>query len=370
MSIVSTLQPIGDLEPIKAGWLSLENESTPFSLSWPWINNWLELVLPKTTVYCYTVYEDAHLIGMSFITVGKAKRMRNKIPVRRVFLNEFPIDRCNMVISYNGLHAIERYKAAIWKDLLVTLNNWHVRWDEFALSAILPDEQSILIEEADKSLATEIDKTFFQWCVNLSEAEDESVVIELFKRKSKQQLRQSLKEVGGLENIFIEVASDTDTALNFFQEMESLHSTKWQSVGEQGSYANSNWVHFHERIIRSLRATDELYMARVSANNQMLGYLYGHIRNNTLYMHQTGFVQSNNNKLRPGYLCHLRAMQDAKQRGLAVYDFLPDEETSYKKFFCDGIEPVYWTFLKRNRLKYKLESSLRTLLNKPSNASV
>ena len=172
---------------------------------------------------------------------------------------------------------------------------------------------------------------------------------------------------GGLEvdkNFTCTVAKNIDQSIDFFDKMEALHTARWKKDGKQGSFANDNWVKFHKDVIREGFPRGEALLVEVTSGSEVLGYLYGHPYNGTAYMQQTGFSDAKASKFRPGYVSHLMTMLYCADKGMISYDFLPDDEKSYKKFFTNPSEPVYWVRLQKPRFKFFIEKLIRSIFNR------
>ena len=184
----------------------------------------------------------------------------------------------------------------------------------------------------------------------------------MFKRKSRQQLKQSIKaykqEIG---DITWHVADSLEEALTYFKDMEELHTKRWEKVNVEGAFSNNKWVDFNAEVIREGFSKGEILLIKISCESTDMGYLHGFLYEGIAYMYQTGFVNTAENKLRPGYVSHLCAMIHCAGNNITAYDFLPDPAGSYKRFFADAGDPVYHFRLQKFRFKFLLENTARWL---------
>src|SRR5690606_16559237 len=125
-------------------------------------------------------------------------------------------------------------------------------------------------------------------------------------------------------------ARDCDEALAFFDEMGTLHTQRWNSVGKDGSFANANWVQFHRDVIKEGFSRHEIQILRISAGKKIIGYVYSFIWRGTAYMLQTGFAQEENNIKRAGFVSHCLAMQYNSAQSIRTYDYMCGE-AEYKQ---------------------------------------
>ena len=354
---------VTDIPSLEAEWRTLELRSKPsFFLTWTWIGPWAEMVSKHTTLYRFKLAENETPVAMCFFTLCKSKRLRGLITARQVQLNEYHDNGCNMVIQYNALLAEEKDIDKAWTHLFDSLVAWDKTWDEIAVSSCTEHDK---IPLSAHTIRKKIDKTHCTWKVSLDhECIDTGSLLTRLKAKQRQQLRQSLKlcekEFG---QITLLAAEQVDQALSFFERMDDLHTRRWNIVGKPGSFANPKWVEFHKNVITAGFPRGEILLVEVRAGEQILGYIYGHVHANTAYIQQTGFITTKDNRLRPGYVSHLNAMQYCAEKGIRCYDFLPDETSSYKKFFTSAGEPISWILLQRPRIKFYAEELIRHMLS-------
>lgn len=361
--LTGTIQRITETGDIEAQWRNLEKTCNPsFFTSWSWIGPWANLIKNTTELFLFSARKKDTIIAMCFLTISKTKRLKGLIHVKQVTLNDYLNNNCNMIIQYNDMLAKNEHTESAWRCLYKSLMAWDKKWDELAVSSIT-EEQLKLISDACPELHADIDRAHKEWTVTLSpEFSDISTLIAQFKAKSRRQLRQSIKnfekEIGP---ITITTATSTSDALDYFGAMEKLHTKRWEKVGVAGSFANKNWVNFHKEIIRNEFKNGKIIIFSIKSGEQDIGYLYGHVHNNVAYMQQTGFASLELNILKPGYISHVYAMSVCADRGIKEYNLLPDEESSYKKFFAAPGQTILWINFQKNSAKLHLEKYIRRI---------
>ena len=359
-----TISKVTALEPIESIWRPLEERCQPsFFLSWTWIGPWARNIVKQTDLYLYHTKKRDKTVALCFFTVCEVRRLNGLLSSKQVQINEYLSNKNNMVIQYNGLLAEENNQAFAWDSLVEGLLKSNIRWDELAVSSVKYKTMCHAKKAANK-LTHKVDKEHFTWRVELShECGNVESLLTKFKNKSRQQLRQSIKafkaEYG---DISFHVATSVDEALDYFKKMEAFHTSRWNEVGKSGSFANEKWVSFHRGIITTGFPRDQVLLMEVRSGDLVLGYLYGHLYNDTAYMQQTGFLVTQDNRLRPGYMSHLQAMIFSAKNSIKYYDFLPDDENSYKKFFTEPGDAVYWVRFQRHRIKFFVEELARKML--------
>ncbi|MCG6984616.1 MAG: GNAT family N-acetyltransferase [Thiocapsa sp.] len=348
------------LEQLAQQWRLLESgEQVPFSLSWCWMGSWLSLVQRKTKVFVFECRNGPDVVGLCFLTLCPATRLKGHLSFMQLQLNEYLADGCDMAMAYNGLLCESRYLEGAWECFFRTAMEWNKVWDEISLRALSEDQYRVAARQSAK-LRFETDRIDKTWRLEFDASFPSlEALIGSFKRKSRQQLRQTLAAYSELGALTITAAASVDEALELFLKMEALHTQRWEKVGKEGSYANPHWVAFHTNLIKSCFGTGQVQALEICVAGNPIGYLYGHVYNRTVYMHQTGFAQTDSTKFRPGYISHCLAMLLNLERGNMTYDFLPDTQDSYKRFFVSEGADVFWVRAVRPRLKFLYEKGVR-----------
>ena len=167
-------------------------------------------------------------------------------------------------------------------------------------------------------------------------------------------MRRSIRLFESQEPIQVSEAKDKREALIFFDRLKDLHTTRWQSKGKQGVFANPHWKDFHHALINSRFDNGEVQLLKVYSGHNEIGYLYNFIWRQHVYVLQTGFIQSDDKRLMPGYVTHTFAAAYNKAKGMLVYDLMHGEDL-YKQILCNSHQKLVWVVLQRHKLKFKLE---------------
>lgn len=361
--LFGTIVKINAPYEVEFKWHELESKCNhSFFLTWEWIGPWANLVSKNTELYLFTATSNGTYIAMCFLTIAHVKRLKGLIRVKQLMLNEFINKECNMVIQYNGMLVNDSNAMKAWQCFCDCIMAWNVSWDELAMSSILQPQIDNIYRVCQR-LILNIDKIHNEWKILLRpEFGEINSLITYFKSKSRHQLRQSLKAFEKeLGPISIKAATNAEDALKYFENMGKLHTERWIRSGEAGSFANHKWVDFHKEIIRNEFKNGLILLFVIKSGEMDIGYLYGHVYNNVAYMQQTGFALMKQNILKPGYVSHLFAISACAANGINQYNFLPDDDSSYKKFFTTSGDSVYWVFFQKKSIKSFIEKCMRRL---------
>lgn len=364
----ASLAPVTDVQAVAADWRALEATATcSFFTSWGWIGPWAEQALSRAKLQLFRAVRDGRTVGLAFLTPRRVARRNGLIRVTQLQMNEHNVLGADMIIEHNGILCADEDLAACWQALASATAASSVQWDELAFRA-LSAPQAAAARTALAGLREEVDRELATWVVPLApqHATAESL-LGVFKKKTRQQMRQSLREFESMGPLALRIAGTQEEAAAFFAEMESLHNARWHRVGKAGSFANRPWKEFHDQVIRGGVARGDVLIARATCGDDVIGFVYGYIWRGRFYALQTGFKPFDRAALRAGYVTHFLFMQALAARDVAMYDFLPAEESSYKRLLAEPEQVLSTTRFQRARLIFVIERialALRSALAK------
>lgn len=356
MSELGTLERLEAPDSIAQEWEALSARAGPsFFLTWGWIGPWASEMASRTPLYVFRLRRDGATIALAVLTRHRTKRRKGLIRPLQLQLNEHTAPGCDMIIEHNGLLCAAEDILGAWQAFAAVIERAPFSWDEIKVRSLVPD-QLAAARSSLSFLRVENDRALPAWVVKLDEAciTTDGLLAE-FKKKTRQQMRQSLREFDSIGPLKLEIALDSGEGGRYFEEMERFHGARWQRVGKRGSFANEAWVRFHSRVIRDGIGRGDVILARVSAGEDAIGIVYGYVRESSFYALQTGFKPQDRAALRSGYVTHFLLMQALASRGIRAYDFLPDEEGSYKRLLAEPAELLTTLRAQRPRLIFRAE---------------
>ena len=176
-------------------------------------------------------------------------------------------------------------------------------------------------------------------------------------RNSRQQLRRSMRAYERKAPLSIDVARDTQTALEFFAQMKALHVRSWMRREHRHAFSNPFFETFHRSLIRRGAADGTVDLLRVSAGDRVIGYLYNFLRDGTVSSYQSGFDDADR-QLRPGYVCHALAIAHYAAAGMSSYDFLGGTNRLKQTFGPERYE-LCWYYLHKNTSAFRVNALAR-----------
>jgi CelD/BcsL family acetyltransferase involved in cellulose biosynthesis len=159
---------------------------------------------------------------------------------------------------------------------------------------------------------------------------------------ARSQLRRSARHFSRLGTLALSRPGSDAEAADWFRDLVSLHTARWQRSGHAGAFAQPFMGRFHAALLPDARARGEADLWRIAAGAETLGYLYNFRHRGTVYAYQSGLrVFPGEAQARPGLIGHWLAIEEAKAAGLSRYDFLAGP-ARYKQSFATGSVPLAW----------------------------
>lgn len=354
-------------EALEPEWINLQKRANgSYFQSWGWIETWLKQIAIELRPVVIKVWSDESLVGLGLLVSADIKR-HLFVRTKAMYLNEYPLKGKNMVIEYNGLLAENGCEQAVYVQTIKHLLNLKKqnRHDEFYFSAI--EEGSavdFLRTFKDKHASVILNEKSLSWQVNLTKigAGLNGYLASLSKNR-RTQIKRSLRLYEQQAPLNLCRANTLQEALDYFDGLKILHTKRWQSKGEQGSFANPQWVDFHKALIQTRFQQGEIQLLKVDHAGTTIGYLYNFIWNQCVYVLQTGFDVPLDKRLMPGYVVHALAINYNKAQGMTTYDLMHGDSL-YKRLLCNQSKKLYWMVLQRKRLKFAVENLATALVRR------
>lgn len=332
---------------IKDDWLALQNEETPFFLSWPWISNWIATYTPR--FFAITAVSEGRVVAIGLLTQSKMRR-HGLVTSRQLRLHQVGEPHMDQIwMEYNDFLCDPAHRRAASNACLKAVQNEIFEWDEIVLSMM------------SRSRGDEISSSFSNAFVAFSQpcfATDLDAIraagktyLSSLRSNTRYQIRLAKrlyeKRFGPLS---IKRAESTEERLVFFREASSYHKRRWDDSG----YRNPAFVAFHERLIAKTNA-EQVDLLRLTAGNQTLGILYNHIVGKRVFFYLHGLRYHKDPKLKPGLVAHSMASQLYMNEGKDSYDYMGGY-SQYKLQLAEQVEDLVTIRLQRPKLLFAVEN--------------
>lgn len=330
-----SLAALDNTADLAESWKLLEKKANcSFFLSWSWIGTWLAGL--SETPMIFTASIDREPVALGLISNDRAQAP--------FLLNQSGIpDEDSVYIEFNGLLCdakINGLEAACWRWLTTakqprplfrrpcfTLNRISVNCYEQVKKGA-DTTQLISQEAAPFADLAAITATGSDFAASLS-------------RNSRHQLHRAIALYESLEgDLTLLRPGSADEAQRYLDHLIELHQETWQSRGKPGAFSSPFFEDFHRRLIASQFDRGYVDLIAIQTEERAIGYLYNFLYRGQVLSYQSGFHYEEDNRLKPGLVCHALAAQDYLDRGLDRYSFLAGD-SRYKRSLSAGAEPLY-----------------------------
>ena len=330
---------------VEPTWRSLASPS--YFLSWGWVETWLASLPVAHHPRLAILLDEVGPLAACFVRTLATIR-HHVVPTRVMFVNATGVPRLDeLCIEHNGLVRRPGEPATL-AELVAALST---DWDEIALPGIDPGELATI-----PPAQLHIDRAVAAPYVDLARVrETPGGYLELVGASARAQIRRARRGAGVVE---IEHARTLDRAFAIYGELVGMHSRSWAARGETGAFADRWFDDFHRRLIANRFASGEIDLVRVTADGQAIGCLYNFVYRGAVLFYQSGLARLSDPRIKPGFLCHAAAIEDAARAGHAIYDFLGGN-ARYKHSLATNETRLVWARMQHPHARFTVEEWLR-----------
>lgn len=336
-------------------------EQSPHSyyLSWGWVENWLlSLREHGARLQLALVHHAGEPAAAYFL--GHRRMVRQYwLRSRCLLLNATGIKACDsLCIEFNGILARQDLP---WRlpDFLDSLPG---RWQELVLPGLdrarFPGNA---LEQAPAPLRAVVYRDDNAYFVDLEAVRDSGDYLSLLGSSTRAQIRRSYRryaEQAGPPQL--QVATDLREAEAFLSEMIALHRHTWEARGIRSGFASDYVLGFHRSLLRRRFAAGEIQLTRLRSGERTLGVLYNFRYRGRIYNYQSGIRYDDDNRLKPGLMCHAETVAFNAADGGQSYELLAGN-SRYKRNLATGSRRLTWVRLQKPHPQFWLERQLKEL---------
>jgi CelD/BcsL family acetyltransferase involved in cellulose biosynthesis len=322
------IEPVTDFSALAPVWRDLERRAAcSFFQSWAWTGCLAEERF--TEPWLLIARRDGRVVGLALFNRGPRAGL-----IRPILLGESGAAGPDSIfIEHNGL-LLDRDEpdglaAECWSTLAEKFGKarWSVSGTAETTCVALPVDR--IAQVRAKRPAPYLD---------LSPNIDP---LQGFSANTRQQLRRSLRAWDEIGLLRLEIATP-DEAHNYLDALAELHQLYWIGRGKPGAFAEPFFRRFHHALLHRAADRQSVDLIRVGAGERVVGYLYNFVHDGWVAAYQSGFDFGRDaDRLRPGLICHLMAIQHYRRAGMRRYDFLGGE-ARYKRSLANAEIPLVW----------------------------
>lgn len=347
-----------DVDPLSeraAGlWRGLERRArASYFLSFAFVERWLAALPEPRRPRLHALWRGNELLALFFLGARRVTR-HLVLPSRARYLNTTGDARFDqLTLEHNGLLCEPGAQIGLseWLEVLPG------PWDELFLPALASDGfPGRALTEAITGGRVLVERTVDSPFVDLARVRAApGGYVSLLGKNARAQVRRSERGYGSVR---LELASCPQHALDILTELVDLHERHWRAQGDPGAFADPWFLEFHRQLIRLRFSHGEIQLVRVRSASATVGCLYNFVWQGRVLFYQSGLATSGDPRLKPGYLCHARAVEHNAASGHDVYDFLGGD-ARYKRSLATGSSSLIWARIQKPLVRFAVERRLR-----------
>jgi CelD/BcsL family acetyltransferase involved in cellulose biosynthesis len=346
-----------ELPAVEHVWKELLPDSPhSYFLSWSWIEYWISTLPERAGVRLAVFRRDGKPFAAAFL--GHATVVRQRLFRSTAYLLNQTGNRTldQLYIEDNAFLCAKDCRFS-WQEILPLLPD---RWEEFFLSGI--DAQSAfgqLLQEVAPPYRLLVANRIPSPYVDLRSLGGGSRdYLSLLSANTRSQIRRCYRLYEGRGPLQRTVAADVRTALDIYEELVDLHQRAWHGRGQQGAFASDYFYKFHRGLIERRSSSGELQLIRIRSGSETIGCLYNFVYKGTVSFYQSGLRFEEDNRFKPGFICHCEAIRHNAELGHAIYDFMASFD-DYKLRMATHQRDLLWVRIQKPNWKFEMERLLR-----------
>lgn len=326
-------------------------------LSWLWISSWLQELGEVPPLFVGTAAGRTVLLGFLLPSSRKAVRLIRFDGLQLHTTGQWEQD-C-IAIEYNGFLVDRDWAGRVERSAFAWLLRGH------QVAGVRPAEVHILSMLEEHRTAWTPDSATYRipfrkpsWRVDLDSLRARgSDYLSSLRPNTRQQIRRSMRlydVAGGLSATW---ADSAETGLRFLDGLKTLHQNQWNARGKPGGFASAFFERFQRRLIAEALPAGAAELVQITRGDEPIGYLYNLVWQGYVHAFVSGIFFEDDNRLKPGLVCHALCIQHHLDTGASVYDFMAGD-FRYKASLGEPGPDFIYLLLQRRTLAAWAEASM------------
>lgn len=356
-----SLRPACEVRSLETRWKSLQvRADCSFFNTWIWIGAWLGLT--QSQPFVFSVSHKGTDLAMAVITKGEIKK--HFVKTTRLYINRPPLpDESKIFPEYTDLLTDRTFQIdfdGILSQALIQAGGSGDSigpWNDINLSGTLsqPKDYPAL------GLFAEIPVCRQAPWIDLTRVRAlEAGHLGLLSSNSRHQIRRSKRLFEKAGPMDLTSASSIDVALEWLNKLIVRQRDRRHRLGQKSSLEKPFVRRFLEQLILSGWESGSVEMLKLSTPETSLGYTINLIHGGVVANYQSGFSSFDDNKLKPGLICHSMSADYYAAKGARAYNLLAGA-SQYKISLSTDIDTLHWATIQRPHLPFTIERQLRNI---------
>jgi hypothetical protein len=157
-------------------------------------------------------------------------------------------------------------------------------------------------------------------------------------KSHRKQVRRAARKLANRQVVLHE-ATTLEELRHGFDILVNLHQRRWESLGEEGCFAQGAFSQFHRAVSEQLFQEDRVDLMWLELDGRPLAAEYHLLGSDVVYAYQSG-IDPERLEQEPGRLAVIATIQRSIERGFRSYDFLRGDEP-YKAHWRAEPRPMW-----------------------------
>ena len=339
--------PLTDKASLEARWRDLEERAgASFFLSWDWMGPWLAHV--KSPLYLCEVRQGGHDVGLAILGVGRLRY--GLLSFQTIYLNQSGnLEEDRGYIEYNGILCAASHRGDVWKAFLDYLANCRRQlpgplksWSLVRLAGMQGPFDESAVASRMMVFARETQKAYL---IELPDDRDSSVgYLGSLSGNTRQKISRARRLLSQDGDISFEVAKTSQQVDEWLPEMAALQSLWFAAKGQTAALSRPFFNGFVRQLVVDNLASGSVEFILCMGGGSTIGYLINLISEGQVLSYQSAFSQYEDNKIKPGLVCHAMMAGHYMSRTSGRYNLLAGD-SQYKVSLSNSTEDLSWLTL-------------------------
>jgi CelD/BcsL family acetyltransferase involved in cellulose biosynthesis len=346
------VETASELAALRQQWIELLGcqVNTTMFMTPDWLETWWKVFGEERRLQVVRVNDDQQLVGLGLFTMRPIRRHGLRTHTRLEVLGTGEEEAEEVGTEYPDLIALPGKERAVAVAIAGALHK--IAPDEVILTSLLEDSLCVrylvptmekmsyrlLRSPSGQRYRIELPSSFSEYLNRLS------------KKKAKRVLyyRRRLEREGRFKMVRVQHEDQLEGA---FQELERLHTLRWNSKGKDGAFSRPRFRSFHNQVARRALAADQLGLRVWHLDDRPVAAHYHFHVGDTVYYYQSGFDTDALGNMSGGLVTLSTCIEEAIRDGFAYFDFMRAADGTYKEDYGCETAPMVDLALYRPNLK-------------------
>ena len=343
-----SLQMLPEPNALRMMWLDIESESQcSYFTSWAWIGNWLLLICPPRHARLVSVHLGTRVVALGIFTERRRFMGMGPMYLRLHEVGDRSLD--SLTIEYNGLVCKTGYEQLALAAVVDHLARNDSRWLTLYLPGMEVDQVPYRQIRSTGLASRAVMRATCYVDLAILREDSQDYMATVLSSKARGSIRRTARKISTHHGeISMSVAASKEQRLAYFHAMAQLHEAHWTDESDDhGAFNDPRILHFHERLISEATVDEGPQLIRLSAGEEVIGYVYNLVWRGTVYFYQAGIdYQRFGTYGSPGLLLLVHVIEKSLADGYSRFELMAGD-AAYKHTLAMAQNKMVWLSLDR-----------------------